>query len=278
MESYSVLMTVYRGENPVFFEQAVRSMLDQTVQTDDFVIVCDGPLSGELDAVIDRFTASCPNVFNILRLEQNQGIGAAANAGLKVCKNDLVARMDSDDISIPRRCEAQLCRFECEPGLTVLGGDIEEFDTDPDEPHALRQVPRSNEEIRIFARRRQPFNNVTVMMRKSAVFAVGGYRPMRRNEDYDMFIRLLNEGYSAQNLEDVLVKVRVDRNARKRRSNLPTFQGTVKSRWNAYRIGYSSLGDFLYCVAGAFFLLICPGKLQELVYSKLLREKVKTGA
>ena len=273
MELYSVLMTVYQRENPVFFEQAIQSILDQTVKTDDFVLVCDGPLSAELDEVINRFIATHPGIFNVLRLAQNQGIGAAANAGLAVCKHDLIARMDADDISVPTRCESQLKRFAEIPHLTVLGGDIEEFDTDPDAPYAIRQVPRTNADIRIFARRRQPFNNVTVMMRKRAISSVGGYRSLRRNEDYDLFIRLLHKEFYAENLDKALVKVRVDKSACKRRSGLATFQGTIRSRWNACRIGYSSLYDFLYCSAGAFFLLICPGKMQELIYSKLLRKK-----
>ena len=273
MEPYSVLMTVYQREEPAYFEQAIQSILGQTVKTDDFVIVCDGPLSEELDAIISHFTLVYPEVFNVLRLPQNQGIGAAANAGLRICKHDLIAKMDADDLAVPDRCETQLRRFEQEPNLMVLGGDIEEFDMTPDRPYAVREVPRTNEEIRSFAQRRQPFNNVTVMMRKSAIFAVGGYRSLRRNEDYDLFIRLLNEGFYAENLGEVLVKVRVDRNACKRRSCFATFQGTVRSRWNAYRIGYSSLSDFLYCSVGAFFLLICPGRLQELIYSPLLRKK-----
>lgn len=239
------------------------------------MIVCDGPLSAALDDVLARCVQANPGVINVLRLERNQGIGLAANAGLQICKHDLIARMDADDIALPGRCQAQLNRFAQKPELTVLGGGIEEFDVDPSRPYAVRQVPLSNDEIRAFARRRQPFNNVTVMLRKSAVVSVGGYRALRRNEDYDLFIRLLNQGFYSENLGETLVKVRADRHANKRRTGFATFKGTIRSRWNAYRIGYSSLSDFVYCCAGALFLLICPAQVQEQIYSKLLRKKVE---
>lgn len=276
MGTYSVLMSVYRKEDPAFFSTAIQSMLDQTVVTDDFVIVCDGPLTEELDAVLDRYARSYPNVFNILRLPQNVGIGAAANEGLQHCKNDLVAKMDADDISVADRCEKQLRRFEENPELTVLGGYIEEFEQDPDKPFDIRNVPQTNEEIRKFARRRQPFNNVTVMYRRSKVLEAGGYRSLRRGEDYDMYIRLLSKGFYAENMTDVLVKVRVDRSANMRRASMATFTGCVRSRWNAVKIGYSSLFDFFYCCAGELVIALCPGKLQQKIYARYLRKSCDT--
>lgn len=276
MESYSVLMSVYEKVNPVFFENAIQSMIDQTVVTNDFVIVCDGPLSDGLNAVLDRFTNMYPDVFNIVRLPQNVGVGAAANEGLKACKNDLVAKMDADDISVPCRCEMQLKKFEENPELTVIGGYIEEFENDPDKAFAIRSVPQKNEDIRHFARRRQPFNNVTVMYRRSKVLAVGGYKSLRRCEDYDMYLRLLNNGYYVENLLDILVKVRVDKRANMRRASFSTLLGCIKSRWTAYRIGYSSLFDFLYCCAGELIILVCPGKIQQKIYSRFLRDSCNT--
>lgn len=277
MEVYSILMSVYCKVNPVFFEKAVQSMLDQSIRTDDFVIVCDGPLTGELEGVLERCTEQYPGIFNIVRLPQNVGIGAAANAGLRVCKNDLIAKMDSDDIAVQNRCELQLKRFAEKPELIVLGGYIEEFDEDPETPFSVRSVPESNEAIRKFARRRQPFNNQTVMYRKSAVSEVGGYSNLRRNEDYDLYVRLLAKGCYAENLPVTLVKVRVDGDAQNRRASKSTLIGCIQSRWRAYRIGYSSLLDFLYCTAGQLIVCICPGKLQKMIYTNFLRCSCNAG-
>lgn len=271
MEAYSILMSVYRLEKPAFFAQALQSMMAQTVLTNDFVVVCDGPLTPELDAVLDRFDRQYPGIFHVIRLPENVGIGAAANIGLQHCKNDLVAKMDADDISVPDRCEKQLRMFENHPELAVLGGFMEEFDEDPNCPYALRTVPLIHEEIRSFARRRQPFSNVTVMYRRSAVLAVGGYRSMARSEDYDLYVRLLHKGYRAANLRDVLTKARTDRSAMSRRASWATLKGCAQSRWRAYRMGFSSLGDFLFCVTGQFVMFISPAKLQQLLYQKLFR-------
>ena len=274
MELYSVLMSVYSKEEPAYLSCAIRSMLDQTVPTNDFVVVCDGPLTGKLDRILNTFAQQHPDIFHIVRLPKNVGIGAAANVGLQVCKNDLVAKMDADDLSVPDRCEKQLQRFAADPNLTVLGGYIEEFDSNPAVPFAVRAVPGTNEDIREFARRRQPFNNVTVMYRRSAVLSVGGYRPLRRCEDYDMYLRLLHQGYLAGNLSDVLVKVRVDISANMRRASMCNLIGCIQSRWHAFQIGYSSLFDFLYCCAGELLISICPAKLQQSIYKRFLRKEV----
>ena len=275
MEAYSVLMTVWKNENPVFFETAVESMVAQTVRTDDFVIVCDGPLTAALDAVIEKFTQAYPELFHIVRLPENVGIGKANSFGLEYCKNDLVAKMDADDIAVHDRCQKQLELFRDNPQLMVAGGFIEEFDKDPANPFAVRSVPVDNDEIRKFARRRQPFNNMTVMYRRHAVVAAGGYRNYRRNEDYDLYLRMLHAGNYAQNLPEILVQARVNNGAYSRRASWATLDGCVRSRWYAYRIGYSSLLDFLICAIGELIIVVSPRKLQHFIYQRFLRKKSK---
>lgn len=274
MESYSVLMTVYEKEEPEHFQLAIDSMVRQTVMTNDFVIVCDGPLTKELDEVIDKALHKFPDLFQIIRLKKNVGIGAATNIGLQHCKNDLIAKMDADDMAALQRCELQLKAFATCPQLTILGGYLAEFDCDPKEPYAIREVPLKNEDIRKFARRRQPFNNVTVMYRKDAVLKVGGYRPMGRNEDFDLYIRLLHAGYYAMNLAEILTSARTDRTAMIRRASWPTLKGCAKSRWYSMRMGYCSILDFLVCVGGQFAVWICPVCIQEWFYQKFLRKVV----
>lgn len=272
MEAYSVLMSIYLKENPEHFSACLESMMQQTVPTDDFVIVCDGPITAELEEVMQRYDRQYPGIFQIVRLKENMGIGAAANHGLQYCKNDLVAKMDADDLSVPRRCELQLQRFAEDPALSICGGYIEEFDQDPAQPFAVRAVPTDNEAIRTFARRRQPFNNMTVMYRKSAVLSVGGYRNLRRSEDYDLYLRLLHANHPAANLPVTLVKARVNNDAFSRRASVSTLVGCVRSRWYAFRIGYSSLLDFLVCAVGELVILVSPIKLQQFIYRRFLRE------
>lgn len=274
MESYSVLMSVYAKENPEYFAGAIQSMLDQTEETDDFVIVCDGPLTPQLDAVLERFNSQYPGVFQIIRLPQNVGIGMAANEGLKHCRNNLVAKMDADDLAVPGRCEAQLRLFEQNPDLKIVGGYIEEFDENPELPFSIREVPLDWESIRKYAKRRQPFNNMTVMYRRSAVEAVGGYRDFRRSEDFDLYLRLLHGEALAANIPEVLVKARVDRDAFKRRATWETLKGCARSRWFSYRLGYASLLDVLICVCGEFTIWVSPPGVQQFIYNRFLRKGV----
>ena len=274
MEAYSVLMSVYVKENSINFAAAIESMLNQSVMTNDFVIVCDGPLTDELDSVLEHYDHAYPGLFHILRMPENVGIGAAANFGLRECKNDLVAKMDADDIAVVQRCEKQLALFEADPELAVCGGYIAEFDKDPADPFAIRAVPVSNKDIRKFAKRRQPFNNMTVMYRRRAVYEVGAYKSFRRCEDYDLYVRLLHAGFKAANLAEVLVYARVDSGALARRASWHTLSGCAGSRWNSYKLGYSSLFDVVVCVAGEFLILVCPERIRHWIYSKLLRENV----
>lgn len=274
MEGYSVLMSVYAGADPGHFRQAVNSMLEQTVQAEEFVLVCDGPLTGELEAALCDLVGQHPGLFSIVRLPENVGAGAAQNIGLHHCSQALVAKMDADDIAVPDRCEQQLREFAASPELAIVGGWIAEFDRDPGKPFALRKVPEGQEAICHFARRRQPFNNMTVMYRRSAVLAAGGYRRYRRGEDYDLHIRLLHAGYRAKNLQRVLVKVRVNRDALCRRTSWQTVLGALRCRWNAYRMGYSSGWDLVYCTAGQMVMCLSPAGLRHILTRRFLRQAV----
>ena len=99
MEKYSVLMSLYIKEKPEYLEQSIDSMLNQTVKPDEIVIVEDGPLTDELLDVLKKYKNEHPRIFNIVKSKKNLGLGLALNLGLKNCKNELVARMDTDDIS-----------------------------------------------------------------------------------------------------------------------------------------------------------------------------------
>lgn len=274
MENYSVLMLVYKGEEASNFRAAIQSMLDQTVMTDDFVIVCDGPLTEELDAVLDAYTARYPGLFHIVRLPENVGEGLAGNPGIRACRNDLVAKMDSDDLSVPDRCEKQLARFAAKPELALVGGIIEEFDNRTGRVNAARCLPLDHEGICRFARRRSPINNVTAMYRRSAVLAAGGYRDLRRGTDYDLYLRMLIDGCRAENLPDTLVKVRVDAGDYRRRASWTTLKSCAGIWWYACRKGFSSPVDLLVCLAGQTFLVLCPGRVQQMLYQKFLRREV----
>ena len=168
MEKYSVLMSLYKKEHPEYLCKALESMINQTVKPDEIVLVEDGPLTPELYAVVEDYKEHLTIVVN----EKNMGLGLALNEGLKACRNELVARMDTDDISKPDRCEKQLKRFEEKPELAIVGCHIDEFVGTPENIISQRRVPTTSGAIFNYAKRRSAFNHPAVMYRKSAVLSL----------------------------------------------------------------------------------------------------------
>ena len=189
-KGYSVLMSVYHKEKPEYLEQAIASIQAQTLPTDDFVLVCDGPLNAVLDTVIAKKQQEMGETLNVVRLAKNGGLGNALNEGIRHCKNELVARMDSDDIAYQDRCEKQIAVFYTHPEVSVCSGIVEEFTSTPDVVDAKRVPPEAHEEIVEFAKKRNPFNHPCVMYKKSAVEAVGSYQDFYLLEDYYLWLRM----------------------------------------------------------------------------------------
>jgi len=221
---YSVLMSVYMNEKAEYLRIAMNSMWNQTVPTNDFVLMCDGPLTPELDAVIDEMIAAHPDTLHVIRFEKNGGLGHALQVGVKECKNELIARMDSDDISKPKRCEKELAVFAAHPELSIVGSVIEEFTeiesgaSVPSIINAKRVVPEKSEDIVVFAKQRNPFNHPSVMYKKADVLAAGNYQDVRYMQDYYLWTYMLIAGFKGYNIQEPLVWMRADSNLFKRRS------------------------------------------------------------
>ncbi|MCR5271623.1 MAG: glycosyltransferase [Lachnospiraceae bacterium] len=273
--NYSVLMSVYYRENPMFLRESIESMLSQTLKTDDFVIICDGPLTEELDLVLDEYENKYPDVIHIHRLKENGGLTKALNYGLPLAKNSLVARMDSDDISMPNRCETQVKRFLENDKLTLLGATLTEFITTEDKkmlPQKEKKVPLRYEEILRYSRRRNPFNHPTMMYRKEKVLEVGGYREWSLFEDYDLWTRMLAAGYVGENVEESLLYMRTEAGMYDRRGGWSYAKKAVAFRWNLHRSGYSSLLDFLVSACGQMLVCLVPSGIRKKIYDKALRK------
>ncbi|MDX2358626.1 glycosyltransferase [Dietzia sp. PP-33] len=199
----TVLVTVYDKISPAHLRASLASIHSQTVEPADIVVVEDGPLPAALRAVLD----SSPDLRRF-SLPRNLGASAASQRGLEEVRTRWLARQDADDISLPHRFERQLDRARALE-VDVLGAAVLEFDTDPEEPRALRALPTTHETIRRYARINNPVNNPTLLARTDAIRAVGGYRNVPYQEDYDLMIRLLGAGYRFYNLPEPLAKFRV---------------------------------------------------------------------
>ncbi|MGX7058994.1 glycosyltransferase [Vagococcus humatus] len=271
MEKYSVLMSLYIKEKPEYLTEAIESMVNQTLKPDEIIIVKDGPITFQLQEVLDHFTNRYPNLFNIIGYETNRGLGLALNFGLNHCKNDLVARMDTDDISKLDRCEKQVLFFENHPEISILGSAIDEFNGNINNITGRRVVPITSDEIYTFAKRRSAFNHPTVMYKKSDVLKFGGYDDLKRNQDVDLFGRMLYGGCLASNFENSLLWFRADDDLAKRRKsweNSRSYINTIKKFW---KMGYASFVDYLVVAMGQSIMYICPIGLQKILYKKFLR-------
>jgi glycosyltransferase involved in cell wall biosynthesis len=272
VEKYSVLMSLYIKEKADYLRMSIDSMLQQTVMPDEIVIVKDGPLTDELEAVLQEYQAKHPNLFNIVPIEKNIGLGLALNLGLTNCRNEIVARMDTDDISLPKRCEKQLQAFETDKQLAIVGTNVDEFYDNPLEIISSRIVPANHDEIYEFAKRRSAFNHPTVMYKKSKVLECGGYGDLRRNQDVDLFGRMLFAGNKAVNLDESLLLFRSNKALFKRRrswENTKSYITTIRKLWV---LGYSGFYDYLIVGLAQTLMFICPVNVQNMLYKKFLRK------
>ena len=218
-------MSVYKNENPNYLDIALRSITEcQSILPEEIVLIADGPLTEKLDSVISDYCEKYSDVMKVIRLEENRGLGGALKVALDNCKNELVARMDSDDIAVPDRFEQQLKAFESDPALDIIGGDISEFIGDEKNIVAYRRVPLTDKDIKENMKIRCPFNHVSVMFRKSAVQAAGGYLDLFWNEDYFLWIRLAERGAIMANTGTVLVNVRTGKDMYRRRGGSRYFK------------------------------------------------------
>ena len=266
-KKYSVLMSLYKKEKPEYLRLAIESMLNQTVPPDEIVLVEDGPLTDELYAVLNEY----PMIYRI-KNEKNLGLGLALNVGLKECRNELVARMDTDDCSKPQRCEKQLERFAEKPYLAIVGSHIDEFIGEPSNVISKRIVPTTSEEIYNFAKKRSAFNHPAVMYSKTAVLENDGYSDLKRNQDVDLFGRMQFKGYKAENIDESLLWFRSsDELAKRRKSwqNTWSYIATIRKFW---KIGYSSFLDYAMVAIAQTGMYLMPVKLQNFIYKKFLRK------
>lgn len=270
-DRYSVLMSVYFKEKADYLRGAMNSIWAQTVPTDDFVLVCDGPLTAELDAVIAEMEAAHA-ALHVVRLEKNGGLGNALNIGIGRCKNEMVARMDSDDISRPDRCERQLRVFADNPEVSICSGIVEEFSSSPEIVEARRVPPEKNDEIVAFAKKRNPFNHPCVMYKKSAVEASGGYQDFYLLEDYYLWIRMLMAGYQGYNLQEPLLWMRAGSEMYKRRAGWKY----AKTQARLFRFmkeqGFIDSAQFIKSCVIRSGSSLAPNCLREFMFKTVLRK------
>lgn len=271
LPDYSVLMSVYKNEKPAFLKTAMNSMWKQSVPTNDFVLMCDGPLTPELDAVIREMEQKHTEL-HVIRLEKNGGLGNALNMGMRYCKNELIARMDSDDISRLDRCEKQLRCFQNHPEISIVSGTVEEFTVSTEFIDARRIPPKTQKEILSFAKKRNPFNHPCVMYKKSSVEASGGYQDFYLLEDYYLWIRMMQQGAVGYNLQEPLLWMRAGSDMYKRRAGWKYVKSQMALFGYMKEAGLIGEGRYVMSVSIRLLSGLAPNWLRKLMYKIVLRQ------
>ncbi len=260
-------MSTYEKDNPKYLLLAGKSVFIQTLAPDELVIVFDGPVNSSLieaASLIKEFG----NV-TTLQLEKNIGPGKARHAGILKASHEIVAVMDSDDLSRPNRFEVQLSVLK--NGVArVIGGLIEEFDRQPGDLERIRNVPENHNEIIAFAKKRSPLNNVTAMFYKTVYLQSGGYGDMRTCEDYDLWYRMLMTGVPFYNIQEVLVDVRTDsRLMQKRGAYIIPYR--VRLFYKMYCNGFIGFPRLIFNIAISVGVFLAPKSIRSILYKKVLR-------
>jgi hypothetical protein len=206
------------------------------------------------------------------------------------CQNEIVARADSDDISLPYRIERLIPVLEggdgtsdgarggarTRPRIDVVSSAVQEFSADPETGERIggriRSLPEGGAQLADYARLQSPVNHPAAAFRRSAVTAVGGYpTDVGRFEDYRLWEKLMVAGYRFANLAQVLVAYRVDEGAYSRRGGLEMFREEVRLQKLFRRDGFVTLPQFVrnVCVRAVYRLV--PTKLRTLAYRLLLK-------
>ncbi len=272
LKDFSVSMCVYGKDNPKWFEVAMESVLIQSISPSEIVLVVDGPVPPELDKIIKKYESN--DIFNVIRFAENQGHGNARRAGLEACKNELVALMDADDICVNNRFEQQL-RFYSEHDVDIVGGDISEFIGETENVVAYRNVPITDREIKQYMKKRCPFNQMTVMFKKSSVQGAGGYIDWYCDEDYYLWLRMAQNGCKMMNTGTILVNARVGEDMYNRRGGKKYFKSEAKLQKYMLDKKIIGFGTYFMNVSKRFIVqILLPNKIRGWVFKKFARKKV----
>lgn len=268
---FSVLMSIYYKEKPEYLRQCLDSIINQTCKPSEIVIVKDGKLTKQLEDVLFCYKENHSEMFRFIELEKNCGLGLALAVGVKACKNELIARMDTDDISVKNRFEIQIEEFRKNPNLDICGGYIEEFDFNPNRTSSIRKVPLSQNEICKYQKRRDAFNHVTVMFKKSKVLEAGNYQHALLMEDSLLWSNMLMKKANCMNIGKTLVLVRTNDDMFMRRGGLDYVKKYARGRMQVRKTGFINMFDVIYTVLIQFVFSMVPNSIRKNIYKLFLR-------
>lgn len=270
---YTVLMSVYQKEQPEYLRAAIESIHNQTLAAEKIVVVCDGPLTEALEDVLGEYDKE----LTLVRLPENVGLGAALAEGLRYCSSEWIARMDSDDIALPDRCEKQIRYLMEHPDVDVLSGTLAEFGGEARTPQeakkqvsSFKYVPETQQEVAKYIKKRNPINHPCVMFRREKAVEAGSYQKCPLFEDYDLWVRMFLKNCVFANLKDTILYMRVNEMHR-RRGGIAYVRAILHFWTKMYRRGMISFPQYLYAVTGRILVSLSPNRVRKIIYDRKLR-------
>lgn len=271
---FSILLSLYQKEDHLALDKCFQSIwVDQTVKPNEIILVLDGPIGEELAQCVQDWQNLIADTLKVIPLSQNVGLGNALNEGLKHCSNEWVFRMDTDDICVTDRFKKQIEFIHSNPDIVLFGGQIMEFNENPNDLSVLKRVPQLHEEIKKFAQKRCPFNHMTVAYKKSVIQGVGGYQHHLFMEDYNLWLRVIGQGYQVANLPDIVLYARVGNGMHARRKGFEYIKSEKQLLDLKKQLKLQSPvhANILFLIRSAFRLL--PSGILGKVYNNFLRKK-----
>lgn len=269
---FSVLMSLYLKERVEYFDDCMKSLLSQTVLPSEIVIVFDGPLTPEMYLKVDEYCESNPGLIKLIRNQENKGLGVALADGVPACKYELIARMDTDDIAREDRFEKQLQLFMSNPKLDICGSNIAEFEGTKTNIVAHRSVPTNDKDIKQYQKRRDAFNHMTVMYKKSAVLKAGNYMDCPLMEDSYLWARMLNTGSICANIPEDLVFARVGEAMFERRGGFQYLKKYISGRTSIYKLGTISFLDYIIPIIAQIIVTSLPPVIRGWVFKNIIHK------
>jgi glycosyltransferase involved in cell wall biosynthesis len=264
-------MSVYIKEKPSYLIEAINSVLNQTLVPDEIVIVEDGEVTVELRQILDDFCNQYSNLFKLVKLEKNMGLGKALEIGVNECKYDIIARMDTDDICVPNRFEKQILFLKENKNIDIVGSWIGEFDKDVNELTSIRKVPSGHHEIVNYAKNRNPLNHMTVTFKKESVLKAGNYQPFLMNEDYFLWVRMIQKNYNFANIPEILVFARTGTEMFNRRGGIQYLIKEFELQKIFLNMCFINRRQYIRNIILRGFVRILPNSFRGLLYLKFLR-------
>lgn len=223
----SVIMGIYNCQNTL--NEAIDSLLAQTFQ--DFeVIMCDDGSNDNTLSIAEKYCEKYKGKFTLLMNQRNLGLNKTLNKCLKVAQGEYIARMDGDDISLPRRFEKEVDFLDNNPEFSIVSTAMIFFDESGDWG-ICKNIEKPT--VKDFVKHSPFFCHAPCMIRREAYLKVGGYSEDPRTlrfEDCHLWYKMYSNGFRGYNIQEPLYKMRDDHNAYKRRS--------LKSRINAIYVTY----------------------------------------